>query len=382
MNIIVLEKYPSSQRGGQERSLLDVTRQLAKRGHQITLIHQNDGDFLEQYRSFCDQVIQVKGFAISLRNWRSSLWFLQDLLRLLRQVRTDNRDTVIYANQFYDLPLAALLRRLKHVPLVCHLRLPSPQNLDIQRSWSLRQVQQFISVSHANRQGWLESKLVRSPINVVHNGVLPEQFAPMSSFETLREAWKLPLTSRVVTYVGRLDRRKGLETLISAFAKVLPKHPNSQLLIAGKPLLDGASYSDELQAFSNNLGVADHVRFLGHISNAKEAFHVSDLTVVPSQWPEPCARVIIESMTAGTPVVASRSGGNVELLGDTYAANLFDARNVDALAAVLEANLNWRSDSPELSHELCQHATKCFHLDDKITAIEQLLVATLNRGTS
>lgn len=380
MHIIVLEKYPSSQRGGQERSLLDVTRQLTERGHRITLVHQNEGDFLEQYRSFCDQVIQVKGFAISPRDGRSVWWFFQDLWRLSRLVSRGDQDSLIYANQFYDLPLPALLSRLKRVPLVCHLRLPAPQAIDIQRGWGLRQVQQFISVSQANRQGWLDSRLVRSPIDVVHNGVLPEQFESSLSLESLRETWQLPRESRVVTYVGRLDRRKGLETLIAAFAKILPQYPNSQLLIAGKPLLDEATYVDELRAFAEKLNVASHVRFLGHINNAKEAFQVSDVTVVPSQWAEPCARVIIESMTAGIPVVASRSGGNVELLGETYADHLFEARNADSLAAVLEMKLDWRSQQPDLGPRLRQYATKRFHLLDKITAIEALLLRTLKQG--
>lgn len=380
MHIIVLEKYPSSQRGGQERSLLDVTRQLSLRGHRITLVHQNDGDLLEQYRSFCDRVIQVRGFAISPRDGRSVLWFFQDLWRLLRQVEADAQETLIYANQFYDLPLPALLSRLKRIPLVCHFRLPAPQAIDVQRSWGLRQVQQFISVSQANRQGWLDSRLVRSPIDVVHNGVLPEQFEPSLSLDSLRKTWELPKDSRIVTYVGRLDRRKGLETLITAFAKILPNYPNSQLLIAGKPLLDEATYVDELQAFAQRLDVASHVRFLGHINNAKEAFQVSDVTVVPSQWAEPCARVIIEAMTSGTPVVASRSGGNVELLGDLYDDHLFEARNADSLAVVLGKTLDWRSQQPELGGALRQYATKRFHLLDKITAIEQLLLKTLERG--
>lgn len=380
MHIIVLEKYPSSQRGGQERSLLDVTRQLAQRGHRVTLLHENEGDFLDQYRSVCDRVIQVKGFAISPRNWRSPLWFLRDLFRLLREIPSHSPDTLIYANQFYDLPLAALLKHCKRIPLVSHLRLPAPHNLDKQRSWSLKQVDQFISVSQANRQGWLASKLARSPIDVVHNGVIPEQFVRSVPFKTLRETWGIAADTRVIAYAGRLDRRKGLETLITAFAQVLIQHPNSQLLIAGKPLLDEASYADELQALTQRLGIASQVRFLGHISNTREVFQVSDITVVPSQWAEPCARVIIESMTAGTPVIASRSGGNVELLGDDYVNHLFDAKNIESLTSVLLSHLNWRSEKPTLEEDLRQYAANRFHLLDKITAIEMLLTRTINRG--
>jgi glycosyltransferase involved in cell wall biosynthesis len=382
MNIIVFEKYPSSQRGGQERSLLDVTRQLAQLGHRITLVHENDGDFLEQYRSFCDRVIRVKGFAISPYNWRSPFWFLQDLFRLLRGVKFEKNKSLIYVNQFYDLPLAAIWSQFIRIPLAAHLRLPAPQNLDIQRSWALRQVHQFISVSEANRQGWITSQLLRSPIEVVHNGVLPEQFSPRMEFVDLREACKLRLDTRVVSYVGRLDRRKGLETLITAFASLLPTYPNSQLLIVGKPLLDEASYLDELQGLVERLGIGEQVQFLGHLSHARDVFQVSDVMVVPSQWAEPCARVIIESMASGIPVLASRVGGNVELLGDRFAEHLFDARNSDSLASVLVKWLNWRSQNPIFGDELRQYAMQNFHLADKITAIEQILLKTIEGSNS
>ena len=78
MHIIVLEKYPSSQRGGQERSLVDVTRQLAQRGHRITLIYGSSGDLLPQYEAFCDRMIPVRDFAI-VRSWQSPFWFVADL---------------------------------------------------------------------------------------------------------------------------------------------------------------------------------------------------------------------------------------------------------------------------------------------------------------
>jgi hypothetical protein len=61
---------------------------------------------------------------------------------------------------------------------------------------------------------------------------------------------------------------------------------------------------------------------------------------------------------------------------------LFEARNADSLAAVLEMQLDWRSQQPELGPALRQYATKRFHLLDKITAIEQLLLGTLQRGIS
>ena len=375
MHIIVLEKYPSSQRGGQERSLVDVTRQLAQRGHRITLIYGSSGDLLPQYEAFCDRMIPVRDFAI-LRSWQSPLWFVADLWTVLHQLRDESQvglqaeSTIVYINQPYDVPFAAALSWLKNVPLVCHLRLPSPVDFGFQRRLTIGRVKQFISVSAANRQGWISQ--VKAPIAVVHNGVMPDRFVRQTSLLDLRSAWQIPEGDRVICYVGRLDRMKGLGTLCSAFAKILETHPQSQLLIAGKPLQDEVCYQTELEQLCIELGLDDRVRFLGHIDQAIEVFHLSDVSVVPSQWAEPFGRTIIESMMAGTPVVASRVGGISEVLAGEFSSGLFTARDVDDLAQTLRSRLNWRQDDPTLGDRTQDYAKQRFHLDDKVDAIEQI----------
>ena len=167
MHIIVLEKYPSSQRGGQERSLVDATRQLAQRGHRITLLYGSPGDLLPQYGTFCDRMIPVKDFAI-LRSWQSPFWFVANLWKVWHELRTTSHaelqaePTIVYINQPYDVPFASLLSWLKNVPLVCHLRLPSPVDFGLQRKLTIGRVKQFISVSAANRQGWTVKSKPRS----------------------------------------------------------------------------------------------------------------------------------------------------------------------------------------------------------------------------
>ncbi len=375
MHIIVLEKYPSSQRGGQERSLVDVTRQLAQRGHRITLIYGSSGDLLPQYEAFCDRMIPVRDFAI-VRSWQSLLWFVADLWTVLHQLRAESQvglqaeSMIVYINQPYDVPFAAALSWLKNVPLVCHLRLPSPVDFGFQRRLTIGRVKQFISVSAANRQGWISQ--VKAPIAVVHNGVMPDRFVRQTSLLDLRSAWQIPEGDRVICYVGRLDRMKGLGTLCSAFAKILEIHPQSQLLIAGKPLQDEACYQTELGQLCIELGIDDRVRFLGHIDQAIEVFHLSDVSVVPSQWAEPFGRTIIESMMAGTPVVASRVGGISEVLAGEFSSGLFTARDVDDLAQTLGSSLNWRQDDPTLGDRTQDYAKQRFHLDDKVDAIEQI----------
>ena len=181
---------------------------------------------------------------------------------------------------------------------------------------------------------------------------------------------------RVICFVGRLDQMKGLGTLLRAFAQVLKNYPQSQLLIAGQPLQSNESYRTELEQLSQTLGIGDRVKFLGHVDVPIEVFHVSDLTVLPSQWDEPFGRSIIESMMAGTPVIASRVGGIVEVLSDEFSSGLFTARDIGDLTQTIEAHLNWRSDNPGLGDRAKTYAQRRFNLADKLDDIEKILANT------
>ncbi len=376
MHVIVLERYPSSQRGGQERSLLDVTRTLSDRGHHITLIHTHPGNLLPQYSLFCDQILTVRALNLT-KHWRSFLWFVQDLFKISRQIRVAaaQPDCLIYINQPYDIPFAAMLSVIKRWPIVCHLRLPAPKKLGLQCTLGLRRVNQFISVSQANCEGWKTHSNV--PITVVHNGMVPDRFDRTCSENELRQRWGIAPDDRVICYVGRLDQMKGLGTLLQSFAQVLKSHPQSQLLIAGKPLQSHESYRIELEQLSQTLGISDRVKFLGHVDTPIEIFHISDLSILPSQWAEPFGRSIVESMMAGTPVIASRVGGIAEVLSDEFASGLFTARNIEDLTQTIEAHLDWRSDNPSLGDRVKAYAQKRFNLADKLDDIEKVLVNTV-----
>lgn len=376
MHVIVLERYPSSQRGGQERSLRDVARTLSDRGHQITLIHTHPGNLLSEYSLFCDQILTIRALNLT-KDWRSLLWFIQDLFKISRQIRvaTAQPDCLIYINQPYDIPFAAMLSAIKRWPIVCHLRLPAPKKLSLQCTLGLYRVNQFISVSQATCEGW--RTWINAPITVVHNGMIPDRFDRTSPENELRQCWGVTSEDRVICYVGRLDQMKGLGTLLQAFAQVLKNQPEVQLLIAGKPLCADESYGLELKQLSQKLGISDRVKFLGHVDTPIEIFHISDLSILPSQWEEPFGRSIIESMMAGTPVIASRVGGIVEILSDEFASALFTARNIEDLSQTIEAHLHWRSEDPGLGDRVKAYARRRFDLADKLDDIEKILVNTV-----
>lgn len=140
-----------------------------------------------------------------------------------------------------------------------------------------------------------------------------------------REALGLPDNAWVVGNVGRLHPDKDQATLLKGFALAQPSLPSgSVLVIIGKGRLE-----QSLKMLATELGIADHVRFLGQIADARRFFKAFDVFALSSDH-EPFGMVLLESMVAGVPVVCSDCGGGREVVDGVGA--LFPMGKPDVLA--------------------------------------------------
>jgi glycosyltransferase involved in cell wall biosynthesis len=131
--------------------------------------------------------------------------------------------------------------------------------------------------------------------------------------------------------VGRIDRRKGIETAIEALVE-LPAE--ARLGVAGE---GDAGTLAELEALAARLGVSERVDFLGYCDTERlvELYAKADAVVFPVVWDEPWGLVPLEAMAHGVPVVATGRGGSSEYLRDGVNALLHAAGDASALAAAL-----------------------------------------------
>jgi glycosyltransferase involved in cell wall biosynthesis len=391
MHVIVLEQQPTSSRGGQELNLYEICRNLAKRGHKITLFYVKPGDLVEKYQKFCNQVIKVNSYGFDRRKINDIFYFLPSLGGIWNIAAQEN--SIVFTNQYLDVFFAYLLALFRKIPLVCYLQIPppgTPEGFNRQRMLGIRNVNKFVSVSQRTKDDWLEEiDLPEDKVDVVYNGTNLENFKPAENLAQLRKLWNIPEGSKVVSYVGRLDKHKGLEVLIEGFASLVKSGKQAKLLIAGKPLLhftpegkecplEGEKYQQSLQQLAKDLGVEEDVKFLGHVSNPASVYQVSDLKVVPSLWSEPFGRVVIESMACGTPVIGSRIGGIPEILAGEFAEGLFEPGNAQDLADTLNKMIDWRETNPQLGARYREYTFKKFSLESMVNGIEEVLLKVIN----
>lgn len=136
---------------------------------------------------------------------------------------------------------------------------------------------------------------------------------------------------RRIVCAGRLSCEKGHAGLLDAFSTVLRKFPDLELVLVGDGPERGA-----LSALASDLGVSNHVRFLGHTSERRtlEEIAAADMLVLPS-FMEGLPIVLMEAMAIGTPVIASRVAGVPELVVDGESGLLFTPSDWDQLAACI-----------------------------------------------
>jgi glycosyltransferase involved in cell wall biosynthesis len=216
---------------------------------------------------------------------------------------------------------------------------------------------------------WRRSGLDPDKIDVVFNGVDPAEYPLGGAAEqsAARRALDLPEACFVVTYVGRLDREKGVDVLLRAWRELGLRSGEGRLVVVGSSTAehDAARYQAELRALAD-----DSVQFLAGRRDVVTPLHAADVVVVPSVWQEAFGRTVIEALSTGRPVVASRVGGIPEIITGPLEPMLFERGDVAELAERLRGLRGWQDREPGLA-DLCRsRILDAFTLDRTVDGIE------------
>jgi glycosyltransferase involved in cell wall biosynthesis len=129
-----------------------------------------------------------------------------------------------------------------------------------------------------------------------------------------------------ITYIGRLDPTKGVELVVKAFCDMYEtgQADNIRLIVIGE---GSERYKSKLMAITQQHGACDNIQFLGQLEKEDVDSYLAGalMNVVPSRWYENLPNVVLESFSAGTPVIASDIGSLSEMLEGGKAGLLFES---------------------------------------------------------
>jgi L-malate glycosyltransferase len=199
-----------------------------------------------------------------------------------------------------------------------------------------------IAVSDSTAKSFCGPFAFTGKVSTIHNGTDLSQF-PLKSADSLslRTALEVPEDAFLVCAVGQICARKGLVELVMAFEQAHAQAPQMHLVIAGSVVFEHEKrYLGLLRIAAAAPQIAEHVHFTGHLHNVSALLQAADLLVLNS-YEEPFGLVLVEAMSSGTPVLATRVGGIPEIVRDEENGWLVEKADTDGLARKLvELSLN------------------------------------------
>jgi glycosyltransferase involved in cell wall biosynthesis len=144
-------------------------------------------------------------------------------------------------------------------------------------------------------------------VEVIYNGIEPAPGIPAEETGRIRKELDIG-SSPVFLAAGRLHKQKGFDWLIRTFYEVLKSRPEAVLLIAGK-----GNEEEALRSQIFRLGVITRVKLIGQVPDIFPYLKMATGFILSSRW-EGTPNVVLESMSAGCPVIATDVGGVREIL--------------------------------------------------------------------
>ncbi|MGN7438397.1 MAG: glycosyltransferase [Alcanivorax sp.] len=193
--------------------------------------------------------------------------------------------------------------------------------------------------SESSRKAWLDAGGTAHNIELIYSGIDTQKFESLDKTGAEIQAIKAKYTSKsapLVGMFGRITPWKGQHVFIDALAQI----DNVHGVIVGEAQFGEEEYKQELEQLIEKHGLQDRISFAGHVDNIPHYMAACDVITHCSTSAEPFGRVIVESMLAKTPVIATNAGGAQEIILDGETGFLYpigdDARLAELISKCLE----------------------------------------------
>jgi glycosyltransferase involved in cell wall biosynthesis len=278
-----------------------------------------------------------------LSTWRDALAGLSWRVKAVRRLITRLEIDAVYTNTVTCID-GAIAARIASCPHVWHLREQISGNRDLRgllpariTSGIVYALSDHIIVNSRALQAAYARRSSANKTSVVYNGVDTELFSPAPACRTrLIEDLGVRSDAKVIGVIGSITPRKCLETVVSAASHVLREIRSAAFVIVGE---GRSEYVNQIKARVAGAGLRESFHFLGWRSDVSQLLPGMDMLLSASDQ-EAFGRTLIEAMSCGLPVVATRSGGPEEIVLDGETGFLVPAGDAQAMATAISRILS------------------------------------------
>lgn len=229
---------------------------------------------------------------------------LSTLNRLIKEERIDIIHSHGYKSNLYGL----IASKLSGVPIMATLHGWTGEDKKIRLyekldKWIIKKIDHLVSVSPSMSKELEKIGISNGEVTFIPNAIDTDRFNSLNAKDNVCQELGIPENSVVIGTVGRLNYEKGHIYLIRAIKDICYQMPKVKLLIVG----DG-HLKENLKKEAQDLGIGKNVLFTGARKDIVSVYKSMDIVVLPSLT-EGSPLVLLEAMSMGLPVIATRVGG-------------------------------------------------------------------------
>lgn len=333
----ILQVCSAESLGGGESHVIDLTRAMIERGHQLSLAVREGSPLIDALAGY-----PIDWHELGLRNALDVI-SAQGIANAIRKNRID----VLHAHLARDYTFSGVAARIA-------ARLGNPVGFFITRhhfnpiksnplyAWTIGEARALIAVSDSVRENLVESfpdfadRVVTIP-NWIDAG-------DCGSFSREEARARFGVTKRLaVGVIGQITQLKRQDLFIEAAGQLIKERywNDVEFLVVGEAGPNDEAYLGQLRETVDRLRIGDRLRFTGYVDNLPALLAAFDIIAAPSDN-EAFSLALVEAMASGCAVVAARVGGMAEIVEDGVTGLLTERDNAQSLIAALSRLLTDR----------------------------------------
>ena len=337
----IVQLIPELNEGGVERGVIELSRELVKRGFESVVI-SNGGKLVEQLER--DGALHVKVNVCS-KNVLTAPWRIWKLYCALQKIKPNLLHVrsrvpawmVFFANKLLHLPIVSTVHGFNSVNRYSAIMVNADQIICA----SSFLIDHVIKHFHADP----------SKIHLIPRGIDFNYFNTHELDTTFMESFKGEhhiAQKRVILHVARITHWKDQATTIRAFLELRAKRDDIKLFFVGGIDPNRISYYEELQNLVSDSNFSEDIVFLGSQSKMKELYALADLTISSSTKPETFGRANVESLAMGIPLLATPIGATQDYVKEGETGFFFTPKATHELCVLMQKALEYPFDKEKI----------------------------------
>ncbi|MBQ8001822.1 MAG: glycosyltransferase [Clostridia bacterium] len=338
-------------KAGTEKYVYNLVKTYKEKNTKCYFAYSEPGLLSEQMSQ-----MGIESFVVEMKNP-----FDFKAAKRIAQICRDNNIDVIHTQYPRENYIALLSRRYysgTRVVYTCHLTLKTSFLWKITNKIMTKNNHRIISVCNNGKELLIGNGVPENKIDVVFNGIVPSEKLPKNLEK--REELGIDKDTFVITTLSRYHMAKGLDFFTDSINE-LKKITDKKFVVL---FLGDGELFDDIKKRIVSCGLENEIKQMGFRNDAAQILSASDLYVNSAKCYEALSFAILEALDKSLPVVATRVGGNADIINDkTNCGILVDYGDTKAMANAIKTMMEDKEKYDEFSVNARKTACEKFNLD-------------------